>query len=166
MSIATKKIKAFTLAELLVTLALTAILVALSYGGLNYIQRLLKNYNEQSFFVTQITELDKRLQYQTNLAREIRQETENELLFLSDSGEVRLSLKPDCILLKHQQQTDSFVIDHSDWKLSYETLASGAQLVNQLELDLDFRKQKFHCTFRKKYDAFSKFGIDTRDVRP
>lgn len=160
----TKKIKAFTLAELLVTLALTTILITLAYSGLNYIQRLLKQSNEQSFFITQITELEKRINYQTILSREIKSDKDNELTFLTDSGTVNLVLSPKFILLKKENQTDSFLIESSGLQLEYESLNSNSgRLINGIAFDLDFRKQKFHCTFKKNYDGYSKFILETRD---
>ncbi len=158
------KLKAFTLTELLVTLALTAILVALAYGGLNYMQRLLMRYNEQSGFITRYTELQKRLQYQVDQAREIRQEQEGRLLFISDSAQVSLQVAPGCLWIDHQGQTDTFRVEHSDLQLQFEP--DGSQLVRRLAFDLDFRKQKFPCIFIKKYDAFSKLGVTLRDVQP
>ena len=159
-----RKMKAFTLAELLVTLALTAILITLAYSGLSYIQRLLKQYNEQSFFITQITELEKRIGQQTLLAREIKSEKEQELVFRSDSGSVILFFDPKYILLKKNNQTDSFLIENSGLQLAFEKLSNDrVQLINALAFDLDFRKQKFHCIFRKNYDGFSKFILESKD---
>ena len=159
-----RKLKAFTLAELLVTLALTAILISLAYSGLNYIQRLLKQYNEQSFFITQITELEKRIGQQTRLAREIRSEREHELVFRSDSGTVILFFDPKYILLKRKNQTDSFLIENSGLQLAFEELNNDrVQLINTVTFDLDFREQKFHCIFRKSYDGFSKFILESQD---
>ncbi len=161
-----KKIKAFTLAELLVTLALTAILVTLSYAGLNYIQKLLKQYNEQSYFVTQMSELNRRLSLQADQAGFIKSRSGNELTFGTDSFVSTLLFYPGHILLKKNGVTDSFLLENSALRLSYEKLNSyESQLVNKLEFDVIFNKQKFHCAFSKTYDAYSKFIIESEHGR-
>lgn len=159
-----KKIKAFTMAELLVTLALTAILITLSYSGLNYIQKLLQYYNTQSFFITQLTELDKRINYQSVLARQIYSEKENDITFVADSTRVDILFDPTCIVIKKENQADSFLLDNSGLKLTYEHLDNPTvSLISSFEFDVDFRKQKFHCIFRKNYDGYSKFILETKD---
>lgn len=160
-----KKLKAFTLAELLITLALTAIMVTFSYMGLNHIQKLLYQYNDQSLFITQINELNKRISFSFNNADQIQKLGENKLILKSDSSENLIEINPNYILTIKNNQTDSFKVETKVLTIEKEELSAGqsVELVKKLEFDIYFQKQKFHLTFNKKYDSYSKLMIETAD---
>lgn len=159
----TKRLKAFTLAEMLVTLALTSLLVTFCYLGYNYIQQLLNQFGQQNLFVTQLNELNKRGTALANVPGTILAEGENRLIFRSDSSESRLEWKEDKILLSRFGKTDTFYLAARPPVFTYEALRNPLwqnKLVSRFEFDIYFQKQKFHLTFHKNYDAFTKLKLE------
>lgn len=160
-----RKIKAFTLAEMLVTLALTSVLVLFSYLGLSQIQKLLFQYRDQHLFITQLNELNKRGTALFTKANSIQKLSENTLVFRTDSSESKLIFNPQYILTVNNNQTDSFKVENKGLKTGNEELMSDLQieLVNKAEVEVYFGKQKFHLTFIKNYDAYSKLITETEN---
>jgi prepilin-type N-terminal cleavage/methylation domain-containing protein len=161
-----KKIKAFTLAELLVTLALTSIMVTLSYMGLNYIQKLLFQYQDQNTFITRLNDLNKRLDFSFDEALSVQKEGERSLILRKDSSETKVEFGPYYILTVKNNRTDTFMLDAKDLKIENESLNETVQeqLIKKVEFDIYFQKQKFHLTFSKNYDAYSKLMLETKDA--
>jgi prepilin-type N-terminal cleavage/methylation domain-containing protein len=158
-----KKIPGFTMAELLVTMALTSLLVSFAYMGFNYIDRLLKQYREQSHFINQLSELKTRLNLLSSLPGTITKENENTFVFKTDSSVSHLKLKTEYVLLERFNRTDTFLLKPTDTKTSFETMNHTEwrnRLINQIEFDIYFQKQKFHLIFSKKYDAFTKLELE------
>ena len=59
------RVPGFTIAEILVVLALTSLSVALSYSALNYTQKIFTSYQGQNRFLNQYTDLTERLRYES-----------------------------------------------------------------------------------------------------
>lgn len=158
-----RKLKGFTLAELMITLALSSILVSFSFLGLKYVQRLLHQFREQSYFITQLNELNKRLNSSVNNSRSIFLENDKKLIFRADSMNSSFEFKPDMILSIKSNQTDSFKVETKDLKFEYEPIGENisAALINKIEFNVYFHKQNFHLIFNKNYDAYSKFILET-----
>lgn len=161
-----KKIKAFTLAEMLVTLALTSIMVIFSYMGLSQLNKLLVQYRDQNIFITELNELNKRTSFLFNEANSIQKISETELIFRTDSAESKVIVDPSFILTVKNNKTDTFKLENKGLKIVNEEIASEASisLIKKLEVDIYFGKQKFHLIFIKNYDAFSKLKIETANV--
>lgn len=159
------KLKAFTLAEMLVTLALTSILLSFCYLSFGYIQQLLQQFSKQSFFITQLNELNKR----TNLLMQgpgIVIKEADRLIFRTDSLDHSIAFTEEAILLKRFGQTDTFFMAPQQPACTFETLGNPLwqnRLVNGLELDVYFQKQKFHLTFHKNYDALTKLQLEQQE---
>lgn len=156
----TKKIPGFTIAELLVTLALTGVLAGFSYMGLNYIQRLLKKYNDQSFFLTEANELYKRMELISSAPAPLEQENEGNFRLKSDSGSLSLNIKDKLILLTRYNKTDTFHLEAQNIQTAYE-LPGKTQypLVKEIDFDVCFEKQKFHFNCRKQYDGCTRLAL-------
>ena len=158
-----KKIKAFTLAEMLVTLALTSVMVTFSYLGLTSIQKLLVDYKNQNSFISKMNELNSRINFlftRSNTVSEINNET---IVFKTDSAESKVIFGSNYILTAKDNVTDTFQFGQKALKITYEGMTdnSSIELINGLEFDIYFKKQKFHLTFSKNYDAFSKLKFTT-----
>lgn len=160
-----KKIKAFTLAELMITLALTSVMVSFSYMGLNYTQKLLYQYNGQSHFITQINELTKRINISFAESNQIEKQGDDKLIFKTDSNETQVQFNPIYILTFKNNKTDTFKLENKSLKIEREELGTETtiELIKKIEFDVYFQKQKFHLTFSKNYDAYSKLMIETAD---
>ncbi len=154
-----KKIRAFTISELMTTLALTGIMLSFVYMGYTYIQRLLKQFNEQSYFITQLNELNKRFIYLSNQHSEIIFLDDNKFSIKTDSSEYILKFDKKNILVTKESLTDTFKLEALDIKTDFEPLASALpelRLVKAIRFDVLFQKQRFNLVFTKQYDAYSK----------
>lgn len=158
-----KKIKAFTLAEMLVTLALTSVLVTFSYMGLSSMQKLLVDYKKQNQFITQMNELNNRITLLFSNAHTVTKTSEEKVIFKTDSLESNIIFSDSYILTIKNNVSDTFHFEPKKLKITNEEMADdvGLSLIKSLEFDIYFQKQKFHLTFSKNYDAFSKLNLLT-----
>jgi prepilin-type N-terminal cleavage/methylation domain-containing protein len=157
-----KKLKAFTLAEMLVTLALTSLLLSFCYLSFNYVQQLLQQFSRQSFFITQLNELNKRSNLLMEAPGIVIKESEG-LIFRSDSIDQSIKFTETSILITRFGKTDTFFMAADRPRCSFELLGNPAwqnRLVNQLEFDVHFQHQKFHLAFHKTYDAGTKLNLE------
>src|SRR5438552_3463661 len=115
-----KKIKAFTLAEMLVTLALTSMMVSFAYLGFNQLGRLLKYQEDQGYFITQFNELQKRLLVMSQNDGKLYLVSETEFLFEGDSLHCTLDLGNDEILMVQGNRSDTFHLKAENIKTDLE----------------------------------------------
>lgn len=158
-----KKIKAFTLAEVLVTLALTSVLVTFSYLGLNSMQKLLVDYKNQHQFITQMNELSKRLNLLFTNANTVTKLSAEKIIFKTDSSESKVVFSDKYILTIKNNVSDTFQFEPKKLEITNEEMPEPVEmsLIKNLEFDIYFQNQKFHLTFSKNYDAFSKLELIT-----
>lgn len=159
----TKKIKAFTLAEILVTLALTSIVATFSFMGYTLIQKLLKQYNEQNFFITQINALNNRIHLLVSQPGDILKESENKFIFSSDTTISFITFNNTTVLLNRFNKTDTFKLKPEKLNVQFEPIKNPVwqnKMVNAFEFDIYFQEQRFHLAFHKSYDAYSKLLIE------
>lgn len=164
-----KKIPAFTLAELLVTLALTSLVAGFSYLGYNLIQKLLKQYSDQNLFITQITALNSRLNILSMQTGYVLKEGDNKFSFNADSTQSYIEFKPKAILLGYNNKTDTFNLKPEKLETSFETINTVSmqnKLVNKVDFYVYFEKQKFYLSFYKNYDAASKLILQKESSWP
>lgn len=158
-----RKIKAFTLAEMLITLALTSIMVSFAYLGLSQLDKLLVQYSDQNLFITQLNELNKRTMILFDQAQSIEKVSETEIVFKTDSSESKLRFNPSFILTVRNNVADTFKLENKELNIVNEELTAESPgiLVKKMEFNIYFGKQKFHLIFIKNYDAYSKLMIET-----
>ena len=100
-----KQLKGLTLVELLVTLALTSIVITLSYSGLNYVQKLYLNYKHQNQFLNSFTQFTQRMNYEALKAKTITEVSESEFLIQRDSVAINLKLLPKKVVNAFRRQS-------------------------------------------------------------
>jgi hypothetical protein len=123
---------------------------------------LLQQFSKQSFFITQLNELNKRTHLLMTTPGIVIKESEK-LVFRSDSADNSLEFTETSILLTRFGKTDTFYMAAERPRCSFETLGNAQwqnRLVNGLDFDVYFRKQKFHLSFHKQYDAGTKFNLE------
>jgi len=155
--------KGFTITEVLVTLAITSIAITLSYSTLTYIQKLLYNYKAQNKFINEYTDLKKRLDYESAFAHLITEQKENTFLMQRDSATNVLEILDKTILIWNKNHCDTFHIEAKKVTKVYELMKNPAwanRLVQSIEFETEFTKQKFNFYFYKKYDASVKLELD------
>lgn len=147
------KLKAFTMIELLISMALTSILVAFSYMGYNQMQQLFLLYAKQHEFITEYNQLNSILQLQAEKADVIDKIDEQHILFKKDSTTLRLEILPKAMVISYKQRIDTFHFEVK--KTSFELQQANEHLITSLSSDVFFENQKFRVSFSKQYDAES-----------
>ncbi len=152
-----QQIKAFTVLELMLSMALSAVLVAFAFMGFNQLQKLFHDYNQQSAFIAEIMQLNAAFTHLSDKAELIEKQDDKTLLFKSDSSQAQLIIQENSLLLKFSNHTDTFHLKPEKTELKTLNLSSekSSNIVTQFDTDVFFRKQKFHVSFRKEYDAES-----------
>ncbi|MEO6303209.1 MAG: prepilin-type N-terminal cleavage/methylation domain-containing protein [Bacteroidia bacterium] len=159
-------VKGFTLAEVLVTLALTSLAITFSYATLTYIQKLFNNYKEQNKFINQYTDLKKRMDYESLKATVIIEESENNFIIKRDSITSSFVILENLILMKRNDHCDTFHIVAKKIEKQYEPMKNPVlanKLVKHLHFETEYSKQKFNFYFYKNYDASVKLALDTEE---
>ena len=158
-----KHIKAFTLAEMLVTMALTSLLAGFCYLGYTNIQRMLGQQSRQNSFITTLNVFTTRTGRLMQSCNRAILEQDRKLIFYCDSVKTSLQFGENNILMSRFGRTDTFYLKPGGLQLGYEPLQNAAwqnRLVNRLELDVYYQEQSFHLDFRKMYDALTKLGLE------
>ncbi len=147
------KLKAFTMIELLISMALTSILVVFSYMGYNQMQKLFLLYAKQHEFITEYNQLNSILQLQAEKADVIEKIDEQHIVFKKDSTTLRLAILPKAMVLNYKQRIDTFHLETK--KTNFEFQQANELLITSLSSDVFFENQKFRVSFSKQYDAES-----------
>lgn len=159
-------VKGFTIAEVLVTLALTSLAITLSYSTLTYIQKLFYSYKAQNKFINEYTDLKKRMDFESLRSTKIIEESENNFSIYRDSSKIELEIFEKVILFKKKTQTDTFHIEAKKIIKGYEMMKNPVwsnKLLNSLQFEVEYTKQKFNFYFYKKYDASVKLELDKEE---
>jgi len=150
-----RKLKAFTMMELLVSMTLTGILVAFAFMGYNQVQKLFVNYTVQSRFINDYNQLNKALLILSERAKTVEARGEKVIAFQTDSSTVLLDMSSKNMLLKFASHTDTFALEAKDLT-SLPVMASDQRplpLLRDFDCTVMFQSQKFRVSFRKQYDA-------------
>lgn len=150
------RLKGLTLVEVLVTLALTSIVVTLAYTGLNYVQKLYTQYQQQTRFIQSLSHLQSRLHFEGLKANYILQSSETEFQMMRDSTRITLKFLPESVITTQGLQTDTFYIKARQIERTYQPVKNplyAGRLVQSLSFQCEFTKQKFNIYFYKNYDA-------------
>ena len=149
-----KKIKAFTLLELLISLALTAVLVAFAFMSLGKIQYLFKLNHEQTKFINDITRFQQMLDVYSQTCNTVEKVNENQLVFKFDSTAAKINIETKYIILQKTHFTDTFFLPTQKPVIKTLTLSNElnqSNLVNRFETEVIFKNHKFRLSFRKQY---------------
>ncbi len=160
------KLKGLTLAEVLVTLALTSIVITLSYSTLNYTQKLFYNYKKQNQFLNEYTDFKNRMNFESLMAKTILEQNETTFLINRDSIQTTLQFFSNVVLLKRNDNCDTFHIEAKNIKKEYEKIKNPLwtnKLIKLLVFETEYTKQKFNFCFYKNYDASVKLELDKED---
>ena len=148
-----RKLKAFTMLELLISMTLTSILVAFSYMGYNQMQKLFLMYAKQHEFITEYNQLNSILQLHAEKADVIEKIDEQHIIFKKDSTTMRLEILPKSMVISYKQRIDTFHFEVK--KTNFELQQANERLIKGLSSDVFFENQKFRVSFSKQYDAES-----------
>lgn len=151
-----RKIKAFTMLELLITMTLTGILVVFAFMGFNQMQQLFIDYTKQSSFINDYNQVNKALFIISGKSQIIEKTTDNTITFFADSNTIVLDITETALLLKFKSHTDTFYLKTETPEFDF--LKIGSQSTNYIQsfkCNVQFRSQKFLVSFSKQYDSES-----------
>lgn len=158
-----KTLKGFTIAELLVVLALTSVAVTLSYGTLTYIQKLFAQYRAQNRFLNEITSLKARLDRESLSCDLIVEQADNRFDLKQKGRSIQMELNETTILLKQEERCDTFHIRGKKLAKLYEPMSNPAwqnRLINSLQFETEYMKQAFNIRLHKAYNASVKLELE------
>lgn len=164
----TGKMKGFTLSELMVSLALTSIMVSFAYMGYNYTQKLLLQFREQNDFFVQFNELNKRFTVFSTSTSFITREDDSKFRIKTDSLDYELEFPGNGIIIKRPGLTDTFKLETKTIRFEPEIINNfntTEQLVKKIDFEVLFKKEVFHIVLNKNYDAYSKLLIETNTAK-
>lgn len=159
----THKLHAFTLAEVIVALALTSMAIMFAYGTLTYVQKLFMNYKDQNRFIQEYSTFKERMDHEALYSEWVIQKNENTLSIKRDSSVISVEFLKNVILMKSEEACDTFHLTALDINKEYEEMHDQDmtnKLVKTLKFDVKFSRQKFSFYFYKQYDAFVKLKLD------
>ena len=150
----THKLKGFTLAEVMVTMALTAIVITFAYGTLSYVQKLFYSYKDQNRFVQEFTNFKQRMDHESIYSEFVTENGENTFSIKRDSTVTNLKFLPEVILMQRGNKCDTFHLAAKNIKSEYEKMSNSSErLLKELSFKVEFSKQAFNFQFTKEYDA-------------
>ena len=159
-----KKIRAFTLLEMLVTLTLTTLIVTMAYFAYSYLLQGFICYrrlnDRMSQHYTFKTYLERALMGSREIAR-----TAGGLKFTAYDGSARaLEIKEGYVLfLKDSQPVDTLKMEVSDgrfyWKA--DSVLPDKSPVQKIKLNIRFTGQSHTLIFEKPYDAETLIRLDS-----
>lgn len=157
------ELKGFTLAEVLVTMTLTSLVILMAYTTLDHVRRLFYDHKAQNAFISQYTTLNSRLSYEALKCDLVKEESTNVFMIRRDTVKTRLKLLESCIVLQRGESADTFHIAALNIKKEYEPMANplwANVLIRTLQFETVFTKQTFHFNFHKDYEASLKLALD------
>lgn len=141
---------------MMVTLALTSIMVTLAFLGYGNLSRLLKQFSDQGHFIIEMNSLNERLHSMAASPGSIEMPAEGIFKINSDSLEVVAEIKQEAILLKHRDRADTFHLATKNLEVTFEKKDEFANpLVKTFAFDVYYQEQKFHLSCSKIYDAYT-----------
>lgn len=156
-------LKGFTIVEVLVTLALTSIVITFSYSALSYVQKLFLNYKDQNRFINEYSDFKRRMDYEALYAHSVVETSENVFVAFRDSLQTTIELLDRTVLMKRSGHCDTFHFSVKQIVKSYEMIRNpkyANRLLKTLSFETEFSKQKFNFRFYKHHDASLKLQMD------
>ncbi|MFO0355668.1 MAG: type II secretion system protein J [Sphingobacteriaceae bacterium] len=163
MSLFTHKLDGFTLAEVIITMALTSMVIMFAYGTLSYVQKLFFSYKDQNRFLQEYTIFKERMDHEILYSEWILEGEENHFKIKRDSSFIDLEFLKNAILLRNNQVCDTFHFEPKLITREYEQMSENStvkQLVHKMRFEIEFSKQKFSLSFTKHYDASVKLKLE------
>jgi prepilin-type N-terminal cleavage/methylation domain-containing protein len=161
--ILTKKIKGFTLVELLVTMSLSAVAIVCAYMAYNSIFGSFANYQKMNAELKEYTNL---CRFTNTLVRNATYlyVKNNELSCINkDSYTTKLLLnQKDVIILSPEGAPDTLSVNLTSTTYSFsgkEVKSEGN--ISTFILNMELNKQPFSLTFEKVYDAETLMRLDS-----
>jgi len=147
---ALKKIKAFTLSELMVVLVLTAIVVGLAFSILNLVQKQMLGIQYNYATTTELHKLEQSLWIDFNTYNHIKYNANtNELLFKNEINSIRYIFQKEWVLKNND--TINIAIENKNFYLDGKNVNKG--IIDAIELTQLEKSQNTSLFVYNKKDA-------------
>jgi prepilin-type N-terminal cleavage/methylation domain-containing protein len=164
----TKKIKGFTLVEMLVTMSLSAVAIVCAYLAYNSIFGSYANYQKMNTDLQEYTNL---CRFTNNLLQnaEVLQVKDKELSFVNKNGyTTKLELgAQDVVIIPPDSDADTLSVHmvSADYYFADKKIENEGN-VSKFILNMELNKQPFSLTFEKLYDSETLMRLDSLALIP
>lgn len=156
-----KKLRAFTLLELLIGMIISSIVIGFGYAGYTLIYERYLNYNQTKKGIIDVIQLNSVLNNDFINAESAQFGTDKLILYYETAPRKEYDFKEKYILRKDGEQTDTF-------KLEAATIIAGSGtggeqielLVTELSFDAVIHQEKMHFHFVKNYSAETLINLE------
>ena len=154
-----KKIKAFTIIEILITMVLSSIVIGAAIYVFLTFNTLLTKTSKRNMQNLEIISLHHILKKDFIEADEIREEYSSLLIQFNDDKKVYYDFEEDCVIRDAIVSRDTFNIKVNDFKLYF--LDEQSKLVTEIILDIENEKLDLSIHLVKQYPAVKYLENDT-----
>ncbi|MDP2384958.1 MAG: prepilin-type N-terminal cleavage/methylation domain-containing protein [Bacteroidota bacterium] len=157
-----KKIKGFTLIEMLVTLSLSTLVVSFAYMAYNYIFSSYVQYEKMNAEVSEFTNCNRQFQKLVNNADQIEVKDRQVFFYLKNKETLKVQFNDNAIIF----HTDLVAIDTTNctvksfkFFLGTEPVING--YIDKLTIETELNKIPYKLNFEKLYDAEKMIHLDS-----
>lgn len=155
-----KKLHAFTMMELLVTIVISSIVVSTALAVFVHINTYFSNNNNQQEEINKIISLQSLLNYDVEKAREIYCLSDRVLLTNSESL-ICYKFLDSYIIREHKANSDTFTLVSTD--LSSEKLDNYCDLIKEVSFNIETQHKQWFFRFYKQYPRSVLFNLSTAE---
>jgi len=158
----TKKIKGFTLIEMLVTLSLSTVVVAFAYMAYNYMFLSYIQYEKMNGTVAEFTNCQSQLLKLSNNAEQIEVKDKLLVFHLKNKEKVNVELNEKYILFYNEVMTidtAKCIVTSFNFTLGKNKISNG--FIDNITIDTEFNKMPYKLNFEKWYDAEKMIHLDS-----
>lgn len=148
-----KKVRAFTLIELLAAMVISSLVMSAAYFAYNSLTKSFLDFKKHTNNLTDATALSGILTHDINLAKTIRKNTTNDITLEMGNKKLQYEWKENFVLRSTGISADTFPLAVSDMKINFldkeQTISGG--LVDELKFTTIADGQQLFLSFDKKY---------------
>ncbi len=146
-----RKLKAFTIIELTVSLLISSIVIGITYYAFLFFTKQYNSYQRKSEEFTEYRLFKKAFQHDLESADFVADSIPNSILMKGDSSEVTYTWDSSAVIRQDGEVSDSFRLKNINVVVSHinDTLKSAKQIVFRFT----FNKTFFETMFTKQYSA-------------
>lgn len=155
-----KKVKGFSLVELLVSFVLISIIVASGYSAFTYFSKNFIDIKKRNQKMIDVTQFLKIIEYDAQMAKVIINNNKALDFSMNDSLTVKYEFKDTLAIRSAQLNLDTFNINLQDVQLT----ENRKKVVFLMRFDFTFFENKKNVVVVKKYDAASLLAEEIKEL--
>jgi prepilin-type N-terminal cleavage/methylation domain-containing protein len=151
-----KKLKGFTILELLVVMALSTLVLSFAYTSLRHVQKLFIGYKQQSAFISAATTFKDRLKRDFVFSDMIWELEPGHFKIESNKTVKELVFSNKTLVLTYEENSDSLLVDHIMAEVNYKNFDAETgfnKLVERIKISFIYKEEEFSLNLKKDYPA-------------